>query len=121
MNYSHKLIHSLSKYVLMSTIYARLISQTQNKTLAFKEHSSRGDRHSGKQYKRISDCIKCTVQNKKAEAKLFSLGWPGKGLPSQGTAEQCWKVLRSQISKGLGKMFQVEGTMEPWRGEAWCA
>ena len=43
MNYSHKLIHSLSKYVLMSTIYARLIPQTQNKALAFKEHSSRGD------------------------------------------------------------------------------
>lgn len=23
----------------------------------------------------------------------------------------------NEVSKGLGKMFQVEGTMEPWRGE----
>ena len=27
----------------------------------------------------------------------------------------------NEVSKGLGKMFLVEGTMEPWRGEAWCA
>lgn len=27
----------------------------------------------------------------------------------------------NEVSKGLGKMFQVEGTMEPWRGEAWYA
>lgn len=30
-------------------------------------------------------------------------------------------VQELEVSKGLGKMFQVEGTMEPWSGEAWCA